>query len=249
MTERRVVPLDLPQVTPHECSLQVRRDAIASVEMFRELGPDEVADVEERCGARAMAEGDAIYLRGEPADRVYFVAHGILKITRDAPDGRETLLGVRTKGDFLGAIPELGYDRHVESAWAMTGGCLLSLGSEDYARIMRDHPAVALGTVRVLADRLAQSQTSVHMLSGAALQQRLAAILLSLGAKVGRKWEGGVLLQIPVGREDLAAMAGAATESVSRQLSAWKKAGIIDSGRRWVAIMNLPELRRLRAGS
>lgn len=248
MTERRHVPVQLPRIEVHECSLDVRRQAIAKVPMFAGLDSDQIADIEDRCGAHGMLEDEAIYLRGQPAERMYFVAHGFVKITRDSPSGKETLFDVRTVGDFFGAIPELGFDRYVESAWGMTDGCVLMLDSEDYEQVMRDYPEVALATVKVLGDRLAKSQTSVHLLSGAALEQRLAAVLLSLGAKVGRKWEGGVLLQLPIGREDLAAMAGAATESVSRQLSVWKKAGVIDSGRRWIAIMDVPALRRLREG-
>ncbi|NLE96729.1 MAG: Crp/Fnr family transcriptional regulator [Propionibacterium sp.] len=246
MTERRTVPVQLPVIEVHECSLDVRQAAIARAPMFRGLTAAQVAEVEERCGAHGMLEDEAIYLRGQPAERMYFVAHGIVKITRDSAEGRQTLLDVRTPGDFFGAIPELGFESYVENAWGMTDGCILMLDAADYAKVMRDYPDVALATVKVLGDRLAKAQTSVHLLSGAALQQRLAAVLLGLGAKVGRRWEDGILLQIPIGRDDLAAMAGAATESVSRQLSAWKKAGIIDSGRRWIAITDPAALRELR---
>ena len=77
---------------------------------------------------------------------------------------------------------------------------------------------------------------------------RLAAILLVLAGKVGKPWNGATLLDVPLAREDLAAMAGAATESVSRLLSQWQREGAIEAGRRWVAVADAARLRQLRDG-
>lgn len=109
-------------------------------------------------------------------------------------------------------------------------------------------PQVAVATLKGVAQRLTDSQQTIHLLAGVPLEQRLAAMLLVLAAKVGRPWNGNTLLDVPLAREDLAAMAGAATESVSRLLSQWQRNGCIETGRRWIAIVGATHLRQVRDG-
>lgn len=214
--------------------------------LFAGLTHRELAEVDRRCHVHGFVAGEAVYHAGSPANRVYVVASGAVKTVRPGSDGRETVLDLCGPGDPLGAVPELGEDRHADSAWTLTPSCLLGLSSQEYAQLMEDIPAVALATLKAVSRRLSESRQAVHLLAGAPLPQRLAAMLLLLADKVGREWEDGVLIDVPLARDDLASMAGAATESVSRLLSAWKRAGLIDSGRRWIAIEDDVALRALR---
>lgn len=216
--------------------------------LFADLTPDELAEVDRRCHAHGFVAGEAVYHAGAPASRLYVVASGSVKVVMPTADGRETVVDLCGPGDPLGAVPALGQDRHADSAWALTPSCLLGLDSTEYARIMEDFPAVALATLKGVSRRLSESRQAVHLLAGAALPQRLAAMLLLLAERVGREWEGGVLIDVPLSREDLASMAGAATESVSRLLSTWKRSGLVDSGRRWIALRDIDALKTIRKG-
>jgi CRP-like cAMP-binding protein len=51
-----------------------------------------------------------------------------------------------------------------------------------------------------------------------------------------------LLIQVPLARQDLADMAGTTVETASRVLSQFQKAGLVRSGRQWVAIADLPRL-------
>ena len=176
------------------------------------------------------------------------VATGAVKTTRLAADGRESLIDLLTPGDFFGALPALGQKHYADSATTLTPACLLGLDASEYDAVMHEIPQVAVATLKGVAHRLTQSQQAIHMLAGAPLEQRLAAILLVLAGKVGKPWNGATLLDVPLAREDLAAMAGAATESVSRLLSQWQREGAIEAGRRWVAVADAARLRQLRDG-
>ena len=120
------------------------------------------------------------------------------------------------------------------------------LSADDFDAIMERFPAVARATLRGVSRRLSQAQQAVHLLAGEPLEQRLAAMLLLIADKMGRPWDGGILLDVPLTREDLASMTGAAPESVSRLLSGWRREGLIDSGRRWIAVRDLKALHALR---
>lgn len=246
--ERRRVPLSHPGHEPHLCTADTRLEMLGRAPMFADLAPDELAELDRRCHVHGFVAGEAVYHAGSPATRLYVVASGAVKVGRSTVDGRETVVDLCGPGDPLGAVPALGEDRHSDSAWALTPSCLLSLDADEYARIMEDLPAVALATLKGVSRRLSDARRAMHLLAGAPLPQRLAAMLLFLAEKVGRDWEGGVLIDVPLSREDMASMAGAAPESVSRLLSRWKHAGLIDSGRRWTALVDIDGLRALRDG-
>ncbi|MDK8727258.1 Crp/Fnr family transcriptional regulator [Corynebacterium amycolatum] len=68
--------------------------------------------------------------------------------------------------------------------------------------------------------------------------RRVARALLHLAEKVGRREKPCLMLNLPLNREDTAAIADSTLESVSRVMSKWKCKGIIESGRRWTAIID-----------
>lgn len=247
MNQRRRIPLSHPSPKPHLCTPGVRLEMLGRAPLFADLSADELAEVGRRCHVQGFVAGEAVYHAGTPATRVYVVASGAVKTVRPGADGRETILDLCGPGDPLGAVPALGEEVHADSAWTLTPSCLLGLNSNEYVQIMEDFPAVAMATLKGVSRRLSEARQAVHLLAGAPLPQRLAAMLLLLAEKVGREWEGGVLIDVPLSREDLASMAGAATESVSRLLSTWKRSELIDSGRRWIALKDMAALESLRS--
>ena len=76
----------------------------------------------------------------------------------------------------------------------------------------------------------------------------MAGALLRLVAVVGEPRDSGVLLQVPLTRADLASMAGTTTESASRAMSRLRRGGVVESGRRWTAVLDVPRLRSLSGG-
>ena len=76
----------------------------------------------------------------------------------------------------------------------------------------------------------------------ALVEQRLAHVLLKLVEKIGEQDDVGLLIQMPLGRSDLAELTGTTTETASRVMSQFQKEGLIQTGRRWVAITNINEL-------
>ncbi len=216
--------------------------------LFEGLSEAELALVDGQFHARGFSTGDAIYHFGEPASHFYVVTNGLVKTTRSSADGRETVLDILGSGDFFGALPALGPHAYADTAWAMSPLCILGLDADAFETIMERFPSVSRATLRGVSRRLTESQDAVHLLAGASLERRLAATLLFLAEKNGTPWDGGTLVQIPLSRDDLAAMTGAATESVSRLLSTWRKADLIDTGRRWVAICDHEALEALRDG-
>lgn len=249
MNKRRHTPLSVPLADPQACKLHTRIAVCKRVPLFAGLDEAQLVQVNGHCKAQGFAAGEPIYMEGAAATHLYVVATGAVKLTRLAADGRESMIDLLAPGDFFGALPALGQAEYVDSASTLTAACVLALDAREYDAIMHEIPQVAVATLKGVGHWLKRSQKTIHLLAGAPLEQRLAGTLLVLADKVGKPWDGATLLDVPLAREELATMAGAATESVSRLLSQWQRAGWLETGRRWIAIRNADRLRELRDGA
>jgi CRP-like cAMP-binding protein len=246
MEERRRAPLTIPTADPQSCTPGVRLGVLAEVPFFAGLTHEDLHEVDRMCRVRGAQPGEAVYHEGQAATHLFVVATGAIKTTRFSSDGRETLLDLLFPGDFLGTYPGAAGTVYSDSAWAVLPTCLLTLPKQEFAAILRRLPSVALAALEGVGRRLSRTEDAVHRLSGAPVDQRLAATLLLIADKVGQPWDGAVLLQVPLTRDDLAAMTGAVTETVSRVLSRWRREGLVRTGRRWVAIRDVEALQRVR---
>lgn len=81
------------------------------------------------------------------------------------------------------------------------------------------------------------------------MDRRVASALLYLDRKFGSpQRDGSSLLQVRLRRDGIAGLAGSTVESAPRAMAALKKAGVIDSGREWVSVLDPIALDRLTAG-
>lgn len=238
-------PVTVPHTDPRTCTHAVRLQALAATPLFRSLSPEALADVDALCGMRAVEAGEAIYLAQRPAERLYVVATGTAKLTRATQDGEQVLVDVLGPGGFLGALPALGEDRYAEDSWALTAGCLLSLTTGALDAVLERHPAVARDALAAVGGRLRRAEATLTRASSATTEQRLAATLLLLADRLGTDHHAGTLIDAPLSRDDLASLAGCASETASRILARLQREGVVDSGRRWVAVTDRPALEHL----
>lgn len=231
-------PLRPPDPNPHACSVDVRFRVLGDSPMFAGLDAAGLDEVNQRCRAVNFDEGEPVYHAGDRADRLFIVAIGVAKLTRVNSDGKEVLTDLLTPGDFLGALPALGQTNYAESARALTPLCLLLFEARSIDLILKGHPEVAVATLEAVSGRLAAARKAIHRLSTDRVEQRLAAVLGLLLDQVGEPDSAGILLQVPLTRDDLAAMTGSTPETMSRVLSTWREQGLVEAGRRWVRILD-----------
>lgn len=243
---RRRVPLRSTCAQPHHCPRPVRMKVLGQVPYFAGLGEDELTDIDRRMVSLSWAEGDPLYEAGTPADHLYVLAAGRVRVTQPTPTGQAVLTDILTPGDLFGALSTLGQPVYPESAEAMTTTCALRIDPDAFRGVLAGHPGVALRVLDDVAGRLARARSDVGRISTGTVAQRVATTLLRLADKLGQERAGGgTLLQVPLSRADLAGMTGSTPESVSRVMSRLRQDGVVESGRRWTAILDEERLRRI----
>ena len=176
------------------------------------------------------------------------VAAGMVKLVRPTPDGHDVLLEILGPGDFFGSLALLGDATYAEDATAHTPCCVLRAAAGDFQALLERYPAAAMATLSFVAGRLREAHETIESLSARPVEERVASTLLKLSGRVGRERESDILIDMPLARQDLADMTGTTIETVSRVMSDLRGNGIIDSGRRWVSIVDRPALERIAAG-
>jgi CRP-like cAMP-binding protein len=232
-------------VDPDVCSLEYRLKIIGRLPFFRQLPGQAIVEINRLFEDHEITTGQAIYFEGDPAAHFYLVSNGKVKLLRHTVWGREVLLDVLQAGEYFGNLASPGEKCYSETAMAQTGGCILQISTEDFAAILNLYPGVTLKVLEAVSKRLEESQEVVKQLSAYSIEQRVAATLIRLAAKMGERKQKGLLIQLPFSRQDLAAMTGTTVETVSRVMSRLAEDGLISTGRRWVAVSNLAGLEQL----
>lgn len=246
MTGKRKSPIDTERVEPQMCSLDLRLEILSQVPFFHAVSREELDEINKLFIEKGYEPGQTIIFAGDSAEHLYVVADGSVKLMQHSLTGQDVMLDVLTPGDFFGSLSILGEVEYSTTAVAQTACCVISIGADEFRKILHEYPPVALRVIDIIAERLSAAQEMIRQLSVHSVEQRIAYVLLKLAEKLGQEKEFGLLIQLPLGRSDLAEMVGTTTETASRVMSQFQKEGLISSGRRWVAITNREGLMAYR---
>ncbi|NLG98922.1 MAG: Crp/Fnr family transcriptional regulator [Chloroflexi bacterium] len=235
MTKRRKSPVEIVTTEPHMCSLDVRLRILRSVPFFKSLSDQDVEAVNRYFKEMGFSPGEYLYLSGDLGRRLFVLAEGRVRLLRLTASGKQVMLDLIIPGEFFGSLSQDGQP-YPDSAQAQTPVCALAISADDFRSLLAAYPPVALDVLDSLSARLQEAHNSIHLLSAEPAEKRIAYILLKLGKKLGRPGSEGLLIETPLGRDELADMTGITTETASRVISQFQKEGWIATGRQWVAI-------------
>lgn len=227
------------------CTLGARLDILKQVPFFRDLQLPDLEWVNSQFHQEDYHVDEVICHSGDPAAKFFVVAEGHVRLLQHSLSGKEFLLDLLSAGEFFGAISGRLEDSYTETVQAHSACCILAINNETYQKILMRYSAVALQVIEIVSNRLQAANVRLHQLSTLPVEGRISSLLLMLGDKFGARHPFGMLLQVPLTRENLAEMAGTTTESSSRVMSQFQKAGLIRSGRGWVALADRSGLEEI----
>ncbi|GAA3773949.1 Crp/Fnr family transcriptional regulator [Microbacterium kribbense] len=246
---RRRIPLRSTCAQPHECPRPMRMRILAQIPLFAGLSEADLDGIDKRMVSLSWGEGDRLYTAGEPADHLYVLAAGHAKAYQSAPNGQDTIVDILAPGDLFGGLTTAGRPAHTETVEALATACALRMDTAVFRQVLVEHPQVGLRVLDEVAALLGGSRSDARQQTAVTVADRVATTLLRLADRFGQHGVSGdgTLIQLPLSRADLAAMTGSTAESVSRVMSRLRKDGIIESGRRWTAILDRDRLAAIAA--
>lgn len=246
---RKVNPVNQVDIEPHlHCSVSEQVRLLGESPFFASLSQDDAAAVQRQIIQKHYSEGEIIQFAGYPAERLSIVAMGTVKLVRPTLDGTDVLLDLLGPGQGFGSLVQLGDTTYREGVTAQTHACILHINATTFARLMEKYPEIAVAALKFVSSKLADARNTIEELSAYPVEQRLAATLVRLADRVGKQRDADVLIDIPLSRQDLAEMTGSKVETVSRVMSDFKRQGLIESGRKWISVVDLETLSNIAEG-
>jgi CRP-like cAMP-binding protein len=215
---------------------------LGNAPFFDQLSAAEVEDLAKSFRQAHYAMDQTIHYAGEDATRLSIVAAGRVKLVRPTLDGQDVLLDILGPGDYFGSLADLGDRTYREDATAHTECCVLYTTATEFQRLLGRYTVVALATLGIVSGRLRDAHETIEQISTYPVERRVAATLIRLAGQAGRTGGEGVLIEMPLSRQDLAGITGAQVETVSRVISDFRRRGLVESGRNWIAVRDLEGL-------
>ncbi len=211
-------------------------EVIASAALFQGLDGKNIQDVLSVSDVRTVEDGAFFFLEEDDAQRCYILLEGKVKLTQVTADGQQVILGYLVPGRVYGVIAVLKKVAFPVSAQSVGLSRALSWDHQSINMMMEKYPRMALNALRIMASQIREFQNRVRELSTQQVEQRIALAVLRLARQSGTKTEQGVLIDLPLSRQDLAEMTGTTLYTVSRVLTDWEKKGLVHSKRQQVTI-------------
>ena len=187
---------------------------------------DHLATLEQIVSHRRYAPGQAIFEESEPADYVYNVSNGDVRLYKLLADGRRQITGFLRPGDFLGLVKQDVYSYGAEAIDDVELCCMRIV---DLERLLRELPAVRDRLLDMSRDELAAAQEQMLLLGRKSAREKvLSFLLLRAQHDHDRDEIEAVVLDLPMSRSDIADYLGLTIETVSRTFTALKDEGLID---------------------
>ncbi len=191
---------------------------------------------------RQVEKKSYFFHQEEPATNFYVIMEGRVRLSQLTPEGHQVIIRFIGPGDGIGIIVALSNTTYPISAEAVTDCLALGWDAKTIVELMERYPHLAINSLRLVANRFHELQNRYRELSTERVERRLARALLRLARQTGKRVDNGVLLNLPLTRQDLAEMTGTTLFTVSRTCSKWEQTGLIDTGRERVIIRRLHDL-------
>jgi len=178
---------------------------------------------------RRLAAGETLALAGAPAEACGNVLRGALKLTAATADGREQIVGTLYPSDFIGRP----YAERVEfTVTALTASEICIFPRAPFERLMEDHAALERELLDQAFAGLAAARTQMLTLARRSAGEKMAGFLLDMASRreayASRATaDGPITFTLPLNRGQIADLLGLTIETVSRQLTRFKAAGLI----------------------
>lgn len=232
--------VQIPDIARVECkACPIRHRAVCA-----RCEDDELSELNKIKFYRSWKAGETIAVTGDELDIVASIVAGTATLTRSIEDGRTQMVGLLLPSDFIGRP---GRETVPYDVTAVTDVTLCCFRKRPFEDLLIRMPHVQERLLEMALDELDAARDWMLLLGRKTARERIATLLslilkrAELPHTLSDKVE--IRLELPITRESMANYLGLTIETVSRQLTALKKDGIIETvGKRGIVVPDLAAL-------
>lgn len=227
-----------PNKRARDLTPEDRAEIIRQLDFGSSLGDLLVSDLAHNSVVLDFRRRRFVYRAGEPADYLYAIISGRVKLCRIEGDtGREAVIDILPEGSLFGesALYSTAGQR-ANSAIAYENSRLMRIQVGDFKRGMAEDDRLHDYTFRLIGQRLEHAERRLADFALNAIPARLDRLLADFSVRYGVSEPDGVLIDIPLPHREIASIVGSTRESVTVRLNAMRREGTIEFVKRRILI-------------
>ena len=175
---------------------------------------------------------------------MFCVIKGKIKTFKTNDDGKELIINIFDKNDYIGYVDLLQENNYTESAAAMEDCEVCLIPKNDFNNLVHKNRQVAQKFIQMLSNNVKSNEDQLLKLAYNSVRKRISEALLKFHSHLSK--EGSTSNNMKISREDLSNVAGTSLETAIRTLSDFKDEKLIEIESGKITILNLEKLARLK---
>ncbi len=191
---------------------------------------------------RNLTRKTKVFEEGQRANWLYFISKGKVKAYKTNEFGKELITHIYSNGDFFGYVPLITDSTYEESAAVIEDSTLVLIPKSDFNLLLFGNREFGVQFIKMLANQVSETEENLINLAYDSVRQKVARALVILYYKYQQDNQA----RFSILREDLAALAATAKETVIRTISDFKEEGLMTIEDNDIVIKSVKALENLR---
>jgi CRP/FNR family transcriptional regulator len=204
------------------------------------LCPEDFATAGIRVAERRFGAKETIYAPGDPDGYLYFLLSGTVRLYKIYGDYKEATVALLTEGDVFGELSLEETPHQNAFAEAVTDARVAVVRKSVLKEAIKRRPEFAIKLFSSFSERFKQSEETIGSLLNREVSARLATLLSHLGERFGETAGPTTTLKVRLTHQDLANMIFSTREAVSKEMSEFQRAGLIEMRNRRISVNPQP---------
>ncbi len=220
------------------------RHSLEKVSLFRDIGDEQREAIAQMCDWIDLPRGKTVLSAEDNSDSVFFVVSGRVAVKSFSGEGKEVTYSEISAGDLFGEFSAI--DGQPRSAFVQTveSSVIASLIGKQFRDLVATVPGLGLKLSEHLIAKNRKLTERIYEYTTMSVRHRICAELLRL-AEAADAGAPSVSINPAPSHYELSTRLSTHREAVSREMSALAAAGIVETGRQKLSVLNVPRLREI----
>ena len=187
---------------------------------------------------RTFLKKSSIYTEGSVPRFLYYIEKGKVKISKTNDDGKELIISLLGEKQFFGFMSILRGGNQTDNATALEDCVIATIPKDDFLHLLHANRDVSVNFIKMLAGNVIAQEEHLLHLAYNSVRKRVADTLILLHERYNHK-------AISMLREDIAALAGTAKETVIRTLTDFREEKLIEVDEGKITVLSVEKLKKL----
>lgn len=212
-------------------------------DLFEVLCPKKTPYLEEKHEPGVYGKDDMVYFQDQSSENIYMVSNGRVKIGTYAPDGKEIVKAILTRGEVFGELALAGEEKRQDFAQSMDNDTrVCSMTIDQLKDLMKENKELSLKILKIIGFRLRKMERKIESLVFKDARTRIVEFLREMAEEKGQKVGFEMMIKNHLTHKDIASLTGTSRQTVTTVMNELREKNLINFDRRRILIRDLEKL-------